>query len=190
MIKVNKAIGLKILDWHGGQNTACYSVGSCGLAGFPSEAAVILQAVIELERCQRDARNGDRVQLDGIIGDLRQLIGQASDADAFASFLAANLECAVWADARTDDGDPIDDLPLSETARRSLTKDARAFWTANPACHSDPLQAGHDFHGSRNGHGFGFNDNDWPEDGDALHSAAKAAGEVHLYAFRRKLHLY
>ncbi len=40
-------------------------------------------------------------------------------------------------------------------------------------------RAGHDFWLSRNGHGAGFNDGDWPEPyGDQLQSAAKAFGEV------------
>jgi len=44
-------------------------------------------------------------------------------------------------------------------------------------------RAGHDFWLTRNGHGAGFWDGDWPEPmADALKKAAKAFGECNLYA--------
>jgi hypothetical protein len=47
--------------------------------------------------------------------------------------------------------------------------------------YSVEAQAGHDFWLTRNGHGAGFWDGDWPETGDALDKAAKAYGEFDLY---------
>ncbi len=41
--------------------------------------------------------------------------------------------------------------------------------------------AGHDFWLSRNGHGSGFFDGDWPDAGDRLDKASEAYGEVYLY---------
>jgi hypothetical protein len=41
--------------------------------------------------------------------------------------------------------------------------------------------AGHDFWLTRNGHGAGFWDGDWPEQGDALTKLSKEYGEFYLY---------
>ncbi len=46
----------------------------------------------------------------------------------------------------------------------------------------EPDQAGHDFWLTRNGHGAGFWDGDWPEEiGKKLTAAAKKFGETDLY---------
>jgi hypothetical protein len=46
----------------------------------------------------------------------------------------------------------------------------------------DSGQGGHDFWLTRNGHGAGFWDGDWPEEvGKRLTEASKKYGEVYLY---------
>jgi len=45
----------------------------------------------------------------------------------------------------------------------------------------DDEQAAHDFWLTRNGHGAGFWDGDWPEGGDRLTAICKAFGEITLY---------
>lgn len=47
--------------------------------------------------------------------------------------------------------------------------------------YSDYQQAGHDFWLTRNGHGCGFWDGDWPEVGDKLTAIAKQFPEVTAY---------
>lgn len=42
-------------------------------------------------------------------------------------------------------------------------------------------QLGHDFWLTRNGHGAGFWDGDWPENGEALTDISNSFGEVNLY---------
>lgn len=47
--------------------------------------------------------------------------------------------------------------------------------------HSDRTQWAHDFWLTRNGHGAGFWDGDWPENGDKLTELAEQFGEVWPY---------
>jgi len=101
------------------------------------------------------------------------------------TFTAAYLECAFW--SSTDDEDqPMDrNYAIADLAPEALQRaidDCAAF----QAEHSDAIgdrdaQAGHDFWLTRNGHGAGFWDGDWPIVGDALTEAAKAYGAIDLY---------
>ena len=51
-------------------------------------------------------------------------------------------------------------------------------------------QAGHDFWLTRNGHGCGFWDGDWPEKaGERLTKASKEFGEVHIYTDSGLVHV-
>ncbi len=62
-----------------------------------------------------------------------------------------------------------------------MVADCAKFQAENDLSECGDGQAGHDFWLTRNGHGAGFWDGDWPETGDALTEAAKAYGEVCLY---------
>lgn len=92
-----------------------------------------------------------------------------------STFLAAYIECAMWAEG----------LEGRKVALETMVKaanDCAAFVAANEAAIAGRYEeAGHDFWLTRNGHGAGFWDGDWPEAGDALTVAAKAFGEVNLY---------
>lgn len=107
------------------------------------------------------------------------------------AFVSAYIECALW--SSTDDDDvPLDRLDASfapDTLWR-MRNDCKAFLAANvthileaSGREVDPfILAGHDFWLTRNGHGAGFWDGDWPEpQASALTNAAKAFGEFHLY---------
>lgn len=53
---------------------------------------------------------------------------------------------------------------------------------AQGATSSGMAQAGHDFALTRNGHGAGFWDGDWPVYGDLLTKASESFGEIDPYA--------
>ena len=116
------------------------------------------------------------------------------------SIISAYIQTAFW--SSTDDkGDPLDstygpsDLAPATLAR--MTADCARFWEAQceviqSAIDTDQVKcgpdfdaygrAGHDFWLTRNGHGAGFWDGDWPEPQAAyLTAAALAFGECDLY---------
>lgn len=63
-----------------------------------------------------------------------------------------------------------------------MQADCKKFQEANAAMIGDRHKtAGQDFWLTRNGHGAGFWDGDWPEHGDALTDAAAAFGECYIY---------
>ena len=79
--------------------------------------------------------------------------------------IAAYEECALW--SSTDDScEPLDssDHEVSSEATATFKADCRAFLeNAESLIDGDFRQAGHDFWLTRNGHGAGFWDGDWPE---------------------------
>lgn len=109
-------------------------------------------------------------------------------------FTRAYFECLVWtgyyfAD-ETGEGEPLDDhvtvlwYHLPEDVRAQIVADCEAFQEeAGDLIADDPSQAGHDFCLSRNGHGAGFWDGHWGEDGGKLHAMTKPYGSQTLVAF-------
>ena len=109
---------------------------------------------------------------------------------ALDKFTTAYIEAALWAsmdESTPEGGEPIDanygisDLAL-ETVER-MKADCVAFQEQNwDDIQDDVSLAGHDFWLTRNGHGAGFWDGDWPEDVDErLTAASHSCGEVNLY---------
>jgi hypothetical protein len=105
------------------------------------------------------------------------------------TFTRAYLEAALW--SSTDESTPsggylldknygIEDFAPETLAK--MIKDSADFqekywdWIS-----SNLTRAGHDFWLSRNGHGAGFFDGDWPEHGDELQEAAEKYGNFDLY---------
>lgn len=102
--------------------------------------------------------------------------GQPRKLDAFTRAYVAS---ALWADT---DGKSMDDL--APQTLRSMIADAEKFQRDNAELLSerDEGQGGHDFWLTRNGHGAGFWDGDWPEPaGKLLTWAAKSYGPFELY---------
>lgn len=102
----------------------------------------------------------------------------------------AYLECALWASSdNTNDqgGEPLDaNYSIADIAPESLEQantDCLTFLEANKKDISLAYeQAGHDFWLTRNGHGAGFWDGDWPKAaGKRLTEASHAYGEVNPY---------
>lgn len=101
-------------------------------------------------------------------------------------FIDGYIDAALWAET-DDDGEPfdanydrddIDDLTLLK-----MESDARDFWEQNWNIldEQDASRGGHNFWLTRNGHGAGFWDGDYPEYGDELTRRAKAFQEYDLY---------
>lgn len=106
------------------------------------------------------------------------------------AFTAAYLECALWStndDSDERGGNPLDDnYTVNDIAPEALEEaiaDCKAFQADHAAdIDGNEEQAGHDFWLTRNGHGAGFWDGDWPREvGERLTEASKVYGGVDLY---------
>ena len=107
-------------------------------------------------------------------------------------FTRQYLETALWSstdESREDGGDPIDDnygiddiaASTMENAKRDCDRfrDLAGVMLEENAPNDN--MGAHDFWLTRNGHGAGFWDGDWPINGDALTAICKEFGEVTLY---------
>ncbi len=105
------------------------------------------------------------------------------------------LVAALWSSTDESDesgGEPMDsnyDIEdITEEAKKSSMEDIDGFVNLAGSLldHVDAEQAGHDFWLTRNGHGVGFWDRDYPEDapegiGDMLSDIAQSFGSADLY---------
>lgn len=83
--------------------------------------------------------------------------------------------------------DPEAELDLKADCRSFLAR-ANGFISYNAAKHGQTFeQAGRDFWLTRNGHGAGFWDGDWPWAGDRLSRIANGYGEVDLFEIDGRL---
>lgn len=90
----------------------------------------------------------------------------------------------LW--SSTDDNDePLDRnysaRDIEPEALERIVADCAKFQAENDISEGTNKRAGHDFWLTRNGHGAGFWDSDWPETGDMLTAASKAFGECSPY---------
>lgn len=108
-------------------------------------------------------------------------------------FTRQYLETALWSctdESREDGGDPMDDNygvdDISPATVAWAVADCDRFRELAGNLldeHDDPNRAAHDFWLTRNGHGAGFWDGDWPINGDTLTAMLgwrTDFGEVHL----------
>ena len=70
---------------------------------------------------------------------------------------------------------------ISPDLMELILKDCAKFQDENDISERGESQAGHDFWLTREGHGCGFWDGDWPITGDILTKASEAYGEMYLY---------
>ena len=104
-------------------------------------------------------------------------------------FIRGYVECALW--SSTDErGEPLEDrydeTSIAASSANKMRADCEKFIVENSALlervRGKANEAGHDFWLTRNGHGAGFWDGDWPEDiGEKLTKSAKKFGESDLY---------
>lgn len=96
------------------------------------------------------------------------------------------VKCALWS-STDDDDNPLDENrgldDVDPATMAKMRSDCESFLASNASdIGLDYEQAGHDLWLTRNGHGAGFWDGDWPEAaGKRLTAASKALGEVNLY---------
>lgn len=91
-------------------------------------------------------------------------------------FTTAYLDAALWS-TTDEDGDPLDanyhHFDFAPETLRRMVADCVAFQEEfHELIESDLSQAGHDFWLTREGHGCGFWDGDWPEEIGAFLTAA------------------
>lgn len=96
-------------------------------------------------------------------------------------FIEAFIEAMCWTNEHE-----LGEAELSDEIRLDIAADCRSFWRrfgcyVEPS-HQDPQQAGHDFWLTRNGHGAGFWDGDWPEPyAEMLTKASESYGPFEPY---------
>ena len=107
-------------------------------------------------------------------------------------FTDSYIETAFWSSHDNEDN-PLDfNYDYTDLAESTLAtmRDDCAKFQANNRCFvtmcwiydgMDSVSAGHDFWLTRNGHGAGFWDGDYPVTGDALTKASKQFPSVDLY---------
>lgn len=97
------------------------------------------------------------------------------------TFFDAYVECALWAD--TPEGEEWCAEWLALETLEAMARDCARFEAlAGDMIADDLVRAGHDFWLTRQGHGAGFWDGDWPKaDGKRLTDMAHAFGSFELY---------
>ncbi len=107
------------------------------------------------------------------------------DDDYRHDFIDGYVECALWADARGEDGESVEGLTADDVDHLAVWQsDCDAFLLDNwdDLRSADAGRAGHDFWLTRNRHGAGYWDGDYPEPAASrLTSAAHVYGSVDLY---------
>ncbi len=107
-------------------------------------------------------------------------------------FINAYKTCALWStndETNERGGDPLDQNydtdDIREETALDMENDCRMFIASNQNLLDqvgDYSQHGHDFFLSRNGHGAGFFDRDYPKEiGDTLQKHAREYGEYNLF---------
>jgi hypothetical protein len=102
--------------------------------------------------------------------------------------LAHYIECALWADLRDENGEPLDEYcndDVADETREAMRADVQDFLDAIEAEEIDASewsdeQLGHDFWLTRNGHGAGFWDRGF-EAGEVLTALSKPYGSQYLW---------
>lgn len=105
------------------------------------------------------------------------------------AFTRQYIGTALWSSNDESDesgGDPLDENygvdDIAPETLKKMVKDAEKFQEDNWEFYEDDEQAGHDFWLTRNGHGAGFWDGDYPEpEATKLTKASKKFGEYDLY---------
>lgn len=126
-----------------------------------------------------------------IEGIVKRKVTETKLNESSDEFFDAYVEAALWSsmdnsDENTD-GEPLDKNytydDITPQTKERMQQDCDKFVElAGEMIENDLAQAGHDFWLTRNGHGAGFWDGDWPEDvGEKLTALAEKFGEYDLY---------
>lgn len=119
-----------------------------------------------------------------------KLPGAVIPCDGLEDFFAAYVKCALWSSSGPSEGEGscemLDELfnesDIAPETIAAMREDCSEFLSQNRSLLEERYsQAGHDFWLTRNHHGAGFWDGDWPEHGDELTDRAQEFGECDLY---------
>lgn len=106
--------------------------------------------------------------------------------DQLDQFTFAYIECLLWSEI-DDNEEPLDKNYMVEDidpqTLREIVEDCQSFQDEHRSMiEGKEERAGHDFCLTRNHHGAGFWDGDWPDDEDEiLTSSSHSYGELNLY---------
>lgn len=116
------------------------------------------------------------------------------------TFWKAYLICALWS-STDDDGENLDSLKyeisdfdphtmfeMRKEVEQFLEKAKHVLFADDALDETAARKAGHDFWLTRNHHGAGFWDGDWPKHGDFLTKLAHSFGECELYVVSGKIY--
>lgn len=194
-MNIKKLIGIAEA-WHGGQDSGLYSLLSTGKLWDKEHVSrcwsELHRARLAVQRKPSDYDVGEADELNDAMNYLAYLEENFPD-QSVDEFTEAYITCALWSSHDESDpetgGDPMDDNygpeDIAPETMVKMQQDCQDFLTENQALileHGTLSRAGHDFWLTRNGHGAGFWDGDWPEDvGETLTKASKTFGEFDLY---------
>lgn len=138
---------------------------------------------------EEQEKKPSRRRLTDVFVDEGFLGGGEADYSRLDEFTAQYIETALWSSTDESDesgGNPLEDNysvdNIAEEAIAEMKADCEKFQEmAGEMIDGRESDAGHDFWLTRNGHGAGFWDGDWPEHGDALTAISEKFGETSLY---------
>lgn len=111
-------------------------------------------------------------------------------------FFSAYVECLLWSGSDRYTGENFQDQDhdvedITRDGIKEILSDCESFM--HDACdmiEDDLSRAGQDFCLTRNDHGAGFWDGDWPENGDTLTKMCRPYGTQGLQLYRGKLYVH
>ncbi|GAA4648134.1 hypothetical protein GCM10023116_03980 [Kistimonas scapharcae] len=178
-------------EWHGGQSSELYAFASSGIITNHD----LLRG--EIFHLRPDHTEGPWTKqnieyLDSYVAVLAELKTNAPWAEPDSPlevFIKQYLVTALWSSIDYENEAPMDDKYDLEDIHFDTLLQMRAdcvdFYAINREAIDNnlgPEQAGHDFWLTRNGHGAGFWDGDWPKDvSDQLDINSKNYGTYDLY---------
>ena len=126
----------------------------------------------------------DRQVAQELVKLARTLVGRIDEGDILDGYLKA----ALWAET-DDNDDPLEDNYTARDidsgsiskAKRDIKKFVQMAGDLLMVDGNDEEQIGHDLWLTRNGHGAGFWDGDYPEAGDELTKLCERLGEKYIY---------
>jgi hypothetical protein len=187
----DRALANKLLEFHHGQGSALYSVGSCILARQPT--SITQETVQQAERdlmqfSLRDQHDADCKEANQLAIKLRQWWHRRKILTPFA---IAYIECALWSSSCNETEN--DDTSLSERYSMADIEDKSIETIISECndfisqCKPEDLalqrddQNGHDLWLTRNHHGAGYWDRGLGDAGKRLTDLAHGMGSSDVY---------
>lgn len=141
------------------------------------------------------------VDVDGLKSEIDEFLSSRVIDDIADDFIVGYLRAAIFTGSHypepenMDDSRPMDSVygveDIPREIREELESDCRDFLNSCAFMVAEnPERAGMDFHLTRNGHGAGFWDGEWPECGDELTARSKPFGTAEIYSDPTGIYLH